>query len=127
MTALFFLQVDVILNTTTSFPNLNGAIPSAICKQGGPSIQTECEQYHNMTNEGDIAVTNAGNLNCKQLFHYVLPNWNPSLGTKVISNRWRILGEYIFILSLPDKAFRMLVDIARLVEQFSMLSQSRAW
>ena len=121
-----FLQVDVILNTTTSFPNLNGAIPSAICKQGGPSIQTECEQYHNMTNEGDIVVTNAGILNCKQLFHYVLPNWNPSLGTKVISNRERILGECIFISSLPGKVLVMLVDITRFAEQFNMHSQSQA-
>ena len=80
-----------------------------------------------MTNEGDIVVTNAGNLNCKQLFHYVLPNWNPSLGTKVISNRERILGDCILISILPGKSWRTLVDIARLAQRFKMRSQSRAW
>ena len=39
----------------------------------------------------------------------------------------RILGEYLLISSLPGKAFRGLVDIARLAKRFNMLSQSQAW
>ena len=39
----------------------------------------------------------------------------------------RILGECHLISSLPGKALRKLVDIAMLVEQFDMGSQSRAW
>ena len=41
--------------------------------------------------------------------------------------RWRILGECLFISSLPGKDSRRLVDIARLAEQFNMHSLSRAW
>ena len=39
----------------------------------------------------------------------------------------RILGESLLISSLPDKALRTHVDIARLAERFNMRSQSRAW
>ena len=39
----------------------------------------------------------------------------------------RILGECLLISSLPGKALRTLVDIARLAERFNMRSQSRAW
>ena len=35
--------------------------------------------------------------------------------------------ENTLISSLPGKALRMLVDIARLAERFNMRSQSRAW
>ena len=37
------------------------------------------------------------------------------------------LGECLLISSLPGKALRTLVDIARLAERFNMRSQSRAW
>ena len=39
----------------------------------------------------------------------------------------RILGECLLISSVPGKALRTLVDIARLAERFNMRSQSRAW
>ena len=44
------------------------------------------------------------------------------------TNYWIIsIGECILILSLPGKALRTLVDIARLAERFNMRSQSQAW
>ena len=39
----------------------------------------------------------------------------------------RILGECLLISSLPGKALRTLVDIARLAERYNKRSQSRAW
>ena len=45
----------------------------------------------------------------------------------VIANLERILGERLLISSLPGKASKMPVDIARLAEQFNMRSQSRVW
>ena len=39
----------------------------------------------------------------------------------------RIPGSRLLIPSLPGKALRTLVDIARLAERFNMRSQSRAW
>ena len=39
----------------------------------------------------------------------------------------RILGERLLISSLPGKALRMPVDITRLAMQFNMRSQSQAW
>ena len=46
---------------------------------------------------------------------------------RVDGDRKRILGECLLISSLPGKAMRMLVDIARLAERFNMRSQSGAW
>ena len=40
---------------------------------------------------------------------------------------YRILGECLLISSLPGKALRTHVDIARLAERFNMRSQRRAW
>ena len=45
----------------------------------------------------------------------------------VASGIKRILGECLLISSLPGKALRTLVDIARLAERFNMRSQSGAW
>ena len=38
-----------------------------------------------------------------------------------------MIGECLLISSLPGKALRTFVDIARLAERFNMRSQSRAW
>ena len=43
-----------------------------------------------------------------------------------VGGTYRILGEFLLISSLPGKALRTLVDIARLAERFNMRSQSRA-
>ena len=45
----------------------------------------------------------------------------------VTLSRWDLLGERLLISSLPGKALRTLVDIARLAERFNKRSQSRAW
>ena len=64
-----------------------------------------------------------------------------SLGTKVFSVAQQAglgmnvsetqnienIGQCLLISSLPGKALRTLVDIARLAERFNMRSQSRAW
>lgn len=73
----------MILNTTTSFPNLNGAVPDAICRRGGQAIKDECKQYVGSADDGDIIETKAGNLSCKRLYHYVLPSWDTSSGVQV--------------------------------------------
>ena len=41
-----------------------------------------------------------------------------------VNCKYRVLGECLLISSLPGKALRTLVDIARLAERFNMRSQS---
>ena len=50
-----------------------------------------------------------------------------SILNKSENTTYRILGECLLISSLPGKALRTHVDIARLAERFNMRSQSRAW
>ena len=54
----------------------------------------------------------------------LLSNWAKSFPKHLTENTK--VGECLWISSLPGKALRMLVDIARLAEQFNMHSQSRA-
>ena len=44
-----------------------------------------------------------------------------------VTDKQKILGEYLLVSSLPGKALRMIVDIARLASRFNMRSQSGAW
>ena len=77
------MQADVILNTTTSFPNLNGAIPDALIRQGGKTIRDECNQCVGSATDGDIIETGGGNLSCNSVLHYVLPTWDSRGGVQV--------------------------------------------
>ena len=61
----------------------------------------------------------------QKIDHYVIFASLKSESTCKLINR--IPGLRLLISSLPGKAFRTLVDIARLAERFNMGSQSQAW
>ncbi|KAK3612551.1 hypothetical protein CHS0354_024537 [Potamilus streckersoni] len=78
-------KADVIVSTTSSFPNLNGVIAKALGKVAGPSLQADCNKnYPKGLQEGQIASTCGGNLNCKKVFHIKLSEWNHSNGKSVV-------------------------------------------
>lgn len=81
-----FLQADVILNTTSSYPHLNGIIPMAISKAAGPQLQQECLTFKGNVTKGMIEETNGYNLNCTKVYHYVMPEWKHNTGEEV--NYW---------------------------------------
>ena len=56
--------------------------------------------------------------------HEMLHDVTFHLGLDCLLKIKRILGECLLISSLPGKALRTLVDIARLAERFNMRSQS---
>lgn len=72
------LQADVIVCTTSSFPKLNGAIANAIIKAGGPDIVNECNKCYKSYPTQGVAVTKAGNLNCKEVYYTVLKDYIPA-------------------------------------------------
>ncbi|XP_048249263.1 protein mono-ADP-ribosyltransferase PARP14-like [Haliotis rufescens] len=71
---------DVIVNTTNKNLRLNqGAVSMSISKEGGWTIQNECNtHYRKGINFGDIAETGGGNLRCKKVYHCCLPKWPDS-------------------------------------------------
>ena len=74
--------VDAIVNPTNENLNLKSlGVPLAIMKEGGASIQQECndimkKRKNKDLNVGDVVVTTAGNLPCNFIIHVMGPRWN---------------------------------------------------
>ncbi|XP_053385259.1 protein mono-ADP-ribosyltransferase PARP14-like [Mercenaria mercenaria] len=79
-------KADVILDTTISFPNLNGIIPESLSKRAGPQLKEECKRFKGNVSSGMIIETKGYNLDCKQVYHYFMPDWKESDGEQTISN-----------------------------------------
>lgn len=61
-------NVDVIVNAANTALVLGAGVAGAIRRRGGAAIQAECDA-HGPISEGEIAVTSAGNLSARYLFH----------------------------------------------------------
>ncbi|KAL3843095.1 hypothetical protein ACJMK2_021048 [Sinanodonta woodiana] len=80
-------KADVIVNTTSSFPNLHGVIAQSLCKVAGLSLQSDCySNYPNGLKDGAIASTSGGNLNCIKVFHIKLSKWNQDNGKSAVQD-----------------------------------------
>ncbi|XP_061860494.1 protein mono-ADP-ribosyltransferase PARP14 isoform X2 [Colius striatus] len=63
-------QADLIVNITNQTFNLNKGVSSAILKGAGKAVEDECAQLGSQGNKSYIT-TQAGNLPCKKIIHYV--------------------------------------------------------
>ncbi|XP_053385256.1 protein mono-ADP-ribosyltransferase PARP15-like isoform X2 [Mercenaria mercenaria] len=79
-------KADVILDTTTSFFNLNGIIPESLIKHAGPQLIKEFRRFEGNVSPGMIVETNGYNLDCKRVYHYLMPEWKELDGEQSISN-----------------------------------------
>ncbi|XP_036364536.1 protein mono-ADP-ribosyltransferase PARP14 isoform X3 [Octopus sinensis] len=86
-------SVDVIVNRTNKNLYLNiGAISKSILNAAGPQIQNECdEEYPRGISTSTIAITKGYNLNCKNVFHLVLPYWNVYSSDSILANLTQII------------------------------------
>ncbi|XP_029634043.1 protein mono-ADP-ribosyltransferase PARP14-like [Octopus sinensis] len=86
-------SVDVIVNSTNKQLQLNdGSISKFILKTAGPQIQYECNQsYPQGISTSEIAVTKGYNLNCKNVFHLVLPEWDENSSHLILANLTQII------------------------------------
>ncbi|KAK3595886.1 hypothetical protein CHS0354_014715 [Potamilus streckersoni] len=69
---------DVIMNSVINELNLNeGQLSKSLLKEGGKEIQEECNSsYPNGIQFGDIAITGAGKLPSKKIFHVSVTPWD---------------------------------------------------
>jgi O-acetyl-ADP-ribose deacetylase (regulator of RNase III) len=67
-------QVEAIVNAANEKLALGGGVAGAIRKNGGPSIQDECNRIGG-TPVGTAVVTGAGKLPFKHIIHAVGPRW----------------------------------------------------
>ena len=96
----FFVQVDVIVNTTAKGFNLNcGAVSAAIAKAAGPSLQDEVNKAApGGVAPGQIIVTSGGNLRCCYVYHGALETWDGPTGNApkvdhLSLKAWRLSGS----------------------------------
>lgn len=63
-------QTDVIVNTTSETRNLSsGEVSNALLKKAGPEIQKELSQAPQKALKGEVIITKAYKLPCKNVFH----------------------------------------------------------
>ena len=71
----FILQADALVNTTDPNLGFGGFIAKALLKATGDTLKDECASKAPVP-VGGVAVTGAGNMNCKRIIHAVLPNYD---------------------------------------------------
>ncbi len=64
------IKADVLVSSDDNLLSMRSGVSAAILRAGGEKIQTEARQYTHL-NLGDIAVTSAGNLSAKYIFHAI--------------------------------------------------------
>lgn len=62
------MEVDAVVNSGNNDLILGGGVSGAIRRIGGPAIQEECNKIGTVP-LGEVAVTGAGDLKCKFVFH----------------------------------------------------------
>ncbi|XP_075685112.1 protein mono-ADP-ribosyltransferase PARP14-like [Rhinoderma darwinii] len=72
-------NVDVIVNAANEDLQHTGGLALALKKAAGPKLQADCDRIikkEGPLSTGDSAITDAGNLPCKQIIHTVGPRWD---------------------------------------------------
>ena len=79
----FFLQADVIVNTTNKQVDLNlNSCGKALLKVAGTELLNECKDIGDLY-EGNIASTGPGKLDCQRVYHVRASHWNNGKGALV--------------------------------------------
>lgn len=89
------LNVDAIVSSDDNYISMGGGVSMSIRIKAGPSIQEEIKKHLPMK-IGDIAVTSAGNLNAKYIFH----------GITIDYDNWVFANEDI-VKSIVDKSLKL--------------------
>ncbi len=78
-------NTEVLVNAANSNLILGDGVAGAIRKMGGPSIQEECNKKAPMP-LGEVAITGAGNLKAKFIYHAVTMKPGGKSNPEIISN-----------------------------------------
>eukprot|EP00106_Octopus_bimaculoides_P016605 XP_014784047.1 PREDICTED: poly [ADP-ribose] polymerase 14-like [Octopus bimaculoides] len=86
-------SVDVIVNSTNEHLLLDsGSISRFLLNAAGSEMQVECNQkYPQGISSSEIAITKGYNLNCKNVFHLVLPSWDENSSHLVSINHMTLI------------------------------------
>ncbi len=96
------LAADVIVSSDDTYLSMRGGVSRGIRRMGGEEIYRECLNLRslNALSIGDVAVTSAGNLPAKKIFHGAVIDWQLKLFPsqkiiqKVVHNCLRKANDY---------------------------------
>jgi O-acetyl-ADP-ribose deacetylase (regulator of RNase III) len=89
------LNADAIVSSDDNYISMGGGVSMSIRVKAGPSIQEEIKKHLPMK-IGDVAVTSAGNLNAKYIFH----------GITIDYDNWVFADENV-VKSIVDKSLQL--------------------
>ncbi len=96
---------DVIVNAANNELILGGGVAGAIRKAGGPAIQEECNKIGPIA-IGDVAVTGAGNLPARYVFHAATMSLqNPATTSEIVASCTKRALEKAHELGVNSIAF----------------------
>ncbi|POI35113.1 hypothetical protein CIB84_001138 [Bambusicola thoracicus] len=79
--------VDVVVNASNEDLKHTGGLAWALLQAAGPELQAECDEVVKMGGSlqaGDVVITGAGKLPCKQIIHAVGPQWKENNSGKCV-------------------------------------------
>ena len=101
------LHVDAIINAANTNLILGAGVAGAIRKNGGPSIQKECNLLAPIKT-GEAVITGGGNLHAKYVIHTagpIYPNYSPEEAEMLLKNSVLNSLKFLEIKSLQSLCF----------------------
>lgn len=75
----YILQTDAVVTSNDTRLGFDGLVSQVLLKAAGDALQQECASKAPIQ-VGDVTVTKAGRMRCKNILHVVLPNYDGPRG-----------------------------------------------